>query len=100
MTEPLVLTTAPELERLIRKAVAEEAGGRSAVDEKPVSAKQAAKHFGMDDQRLRDWCEHGCDVCGEKMPSMTTSDVRGLKIYLSEAREWLQTHRAPGGCRG
>jgi len=103
VTEPLVILPASEVKRLMLEALAEVNTGRNGdrhADERPVTVKQAAKHFGMDDQRLRDWCEHGCDVCGTKMPHIMTSDERGLKLYLNPARHWMEHHRTAGGCCG
>ena len=85
MTESLVVTTAPELKRLIRKAVAEEMGGRSAVDEKPLSVREFAKIYGVDSTKVRAWCDDG-------MPHIKTGDVRGKRIYPSRARAWLEEH--------
>jgi hypothetical protein len=100
MTEPFVILPASEVKRLILEAITEAMPGQSAADEKPVSAKSAAQALGTGEQRLRDWCNRGCDACGEKMPSIMTSEERGLKVYLSRAREWMEHHLSPGGCRG
>jgi len=96
----LIDVTLGELRLLIADEVERAIGGREGDDEKPVSAKAAAKALGTGEQRVRDWCKHGCDACGEKMPSMMVSDERGLKVYLSRAREWMEHHLSPEGCRG
>lgn len=86
MTDPLILTTVPELERLIRKAVAEEVGARSAVDDRPLSVKDFAKIYGVDASRVRVWCEDG-------MPHIKIGDVRGIRIWPDRARAWLEENR-------
>lgn len=96
----IVVMRAEELRSILADFAAEVRHRGADISERPVSVNQAAKHFGMDDQRLRNWCEYGCDVCGEKPRHFMTSDQRGLKVYLSRTREWMEKHRVAGGCRG
>jgi len=96
----IVVVGADELRSLFADLVAEVRKSRSGANERPVTVNQAAKHFGMDDQRLRDWCEYGCDVCGARLPHIKTSDQRGLKTYLTRTRDWMERHRTAGGCLG
>jgi hypothetical protein len=69
-------------------------------DNTPVSVKVAAKALGTGEPRVREWCKHGCEECGELLPSTMTGDERGRKLYVSEAREWMKYHRDSGGCSG
>jgi hypothetical protein len=94
----LIDVTMGELLALIDQAVQRAMGGREA-DETKVSAKQAAKALKTSEKRVRDWCRDGCPECGEKLPHTMAGDVKGILIYVSQAREWEKRHRGPEGCR-
>jgi hypothetical protein len=94
----LIDVTVGELRALIAAEVKHVVGSRD-TDDSPVSVKAAAKALKTGEGRVRDLCKHGCDECGELLPSTMTSDVRGRLIDLSEARAWYAIHRAAGGCR-
>ena len=87
MSEPLIVMTAPEVKHLIAEAVAAAMGGRVDLDEKPLSVRDIAKIYSVDSTRVRAWCDDG-------MPHIRTGDVRGIRIYPSRAREWLEENRS------
>jgi hypothetical protein len=95
----LIDVTVGELTALIDAAVQRALEGVRP-EESPVSVKVAAKRLGTGEPRVREWCKHGCEECGALLPSTMTGDERGRRLYVSEAREWMQYHRSAGGCLG
>jgi hypothetical protein len=83
VSEPLIVMTAPEVERMIVKAVSAAMGGRVDADEKPLTPKEFAKLLRVDDDRVQKWCREG-------MPYIPTGDERGKRIYHSKAQAWLE----------
>jgi len=82
----VVVVDSDELHQMISDAVTA-AMGASSASMRPVSPKQLAEHMGVGVERVREWIEDG-------MPCVRTSDVRGIRVWLDRAREWLEANRA------
>jgi hypothetical protein len=75
--------TAAEVRGMVRDAVREGMGERNHVDEKPLTVKEFADFMGVDQSRVREWCDAG-------MPFIQTGEVRGKRIWRDKGRTWLE----------
>jgi hypothetical protein len=83
----LVISSTAAIKTLVADAVADALNVHSSNDlERPLKVSEYAKHQGVDPSVVRGWCEAG-------MPHYKTGDVRGIRIYPSRAREWLELNR-------
>ena len=83
VTEELVVVSTERLREVFVKALRDVLSESESSNERPLTAKALASHFGCSKEQIYKWRDEG-------MPYFTTGDSHGFRAYLSKVRAWRE----------